>query len=397
MSYVDETGIYLDTFAETKDKFVSDLQEIFGEGVNVDNAARFGQVVNIFCERVADQNELIQLVANSQDPVSAVGVWLEQMVRINGIDKNEAEYSTATIRITASSSGTTVLAGDEIEDPDVGEPFAIDEDVLVAPSGTEIVSATAVNPGAIEAPANTLAKINNPRYGWAAVRNIADASIGALEESPADLRARRELAANQTGNSSPSAIYRKLADLDGVTEVAVLQNTDDTVNGQGIPAHSMWPIVNGGVESEVGKLLFENSGGGVGLYGNNSYNYDDPITGATWPIQWSYGVEVPIYVIVRTRKKVGYPSDGDALIKQNIVDFFAGEFTVNGSVIPAFSLGSDVEAARIYTPVNVIPGHEIVEILISTTPTPTASTTIAIAPDEYAGTDLAKISVVNVI
>jgi len=397
MSYVDETGIYLDTFDEVKTEFIDDLNEIFGEGVNTDNAARFGQLTNIICERVADQNELVQLVANNQDPVSAIGVWLEQIVRINGIDKNEAEYSTATVQITASGSGTTVLAGDTVEDPAVGEPFAIESDTTVAPSGTELVTATAVNPGAIEAASGTLTKINNPRYGWASVTNVADASPGALEETDADLRIRRELAANQTGNSSPSAIHRRLADIDGVTEVSVLQNTDDTTDSQGIPPHSLWAIVNGGVESVVGQTLFENVGGGVGFYGNNTYNYDDPITGDIWPVTWSYGVEVPIYVTVRTRKKTGYPGDGDALMKQNIVDFFDGNFTVNGSVIPAFGLGDDVVSSQIYTPANVVPGHEIVEILISKTASPTSSDTIEIVPDEYAGTELAKISIVNVV
>jgi uncharacterized phage protein gp47/JayE len=397
MSYVDETGIYLDTFDEVKNEFISDLNEIFGEGVNTDNAARFGQLINIICERIADQNELVQLVANNQDPVNAIGVWLEQIVRINGIDKNESEFSTATVQITASASGTTVLAGDTIEDPSVGEPFAIESDTTVAPSGTALVTAIAVNPGAIEAASGTLTKINNPRYGWVSVTNTADASPGTLEESDADLRIRRELAANQTGNSSPSAIYRKLADIDGVTEVSVLQNTDDITDAQGIPPHSLWAIVNGGVESVVGQTLFENVGAGVGFYGNNTYNYDDPVTGDIWPIKWSYGVEIPIYVTVRTRKKTGYPSDGDATMEQNIVDFFDGNFTVNGSVIPAFGLGDDVESARIYTPANVVPNHEIVEILISTSTAPSSSATIAITPEQYAGTDLVKISVENVI
>ena len=36
MSYVDETGMYLDTFDETKTKLISDLNEIFGDGVNTD-------------------------------------------------------------------------------------------------------------------------------------------------------------------------------------------------------------------------------------------------------------------------------------------------------------------------------------------------------------------------
>jgi hypothetical protein len=401
MSYVDETGIYLDTFDEVKTKLVADLQEVFGDGINTDNAARFGQLVNILSERISDQNELIQLVANSQDPTGAIGVWLEQIVKVNGIDKNEAEFSTVPVQLTANAAGTTVLEGDTFEVLSTGEKFAIDSDVTIAPSSSETTTATAINPGAVECDAALSVvggelKIDNPRYGFYNITTLADATLGALEESSGDLRIRRELAAQQTGNSSPAALYRKLADLDGVTEVKVYQNIDGTTDSLGVPGHSVWIILVGGVESEVAQTIFENIGAGVGMYGNNSAYYNDPITGETWLTKYSVGIEVPIYITVRTKKVSGYPGDGDARIKQNIVDFFNGEFTLNGEQIPAFGLGADVVSGRLFTPANVVPGHELVEVLISTTPTPTASTTIAITPEQYAGTDVAKIVITAV-
>ena len=400
-SYVDETGIYLDTFAEIKDALISDLKEIFGEGINADNAARFGQLINIISERVADQNELVQLVANSQDPTSAVGVWLEQIVRINGITKNEAEFSTVPLRLTASISGTTVLEGDTIEVASTGEKFAIDADTTVAPSGTEIVSATAVNPGQIAMDAGLSfsgggLKINNPRYGFANVESTADASLGALEETDQALRIRRELAAAKTGSSSVSAVYQKLADIDEVTEVKVYENINGTTDSLGVPGHSVWCILNGGNEADIAQVVFENVGAGVGLYGDNPYVYADPITGENWTVTWSFGSEVPIYVNVRTRKITGYPGDGDSRIKQNIVDFFGGNFTLNGSAVEGFGLGDDVSNGRIFTPANAVPGHQIEDIWISTSPGPTSGATISINPDEYAGVEIANITITNI-
>lgn len=395
MSYIDETGVYLDNFAEIKERWISDLQEIFGEGVNTDNAARFGQFINIVSERTADQNELIQLIANSQDPTAAIGVWLEQIVRINGIDKNEAEYSTVPVQLTANAAGCTVIAGDTFEDVDTGEKFALDTTTVVAPSATETATATAINPGSIECATGKLTIINNPRYGFASVSNNADATLGALEENSADLRIRREAKASQTGNTSPAALYSQLADLDNVTEAKVFVNKDSATDVEtGLPGHSMWPIVVGGTEEDVAATIF-NFWGGQGMYGNNTYNYPDPVTGATWPITWSYGVEVPIYIEVRTKKITGYPGDGDARIKQNIVDFFAGTFTVNGESIPAFGLSVDVSSGRLYTPCNVVPGHELIEIRISTSPGPTSTDTITITPEQYAGTEIANINIVD--
>lgn len=400
MSYIDATGIYLDTFAEIKEKWISDLQEIFGDGINTDNAARFGQLINLVSERVADQNELIQLVANSQDPTSAIGVWLEQIVRINGIDKNEAEYSTVPLQITATGAGCTVLAGDTVEIAATGEKFAIDTDTVVAPSGSEIVTATAINPGAVAmvstaTTADETLKMNNPRYGVSIIAATASASPGSLEESDQALRIRRQLAAEQTGNSSAPAIYRKIADLDGVLEAKVYQNIDNTTDALGVPAHSVWCITDGGTEADIAQAIFENLGAGVGMYGSNTYAYTDPITGKTWNVTWSFGSEVPIYIIVRTKKVLGYPGDGDATIKQNIVDFFSGDFTLNGVAVESFGLGDPVDSSRLYTPANVVPGHQIESILISTSPTPTASTLIELDPDQYAGATLANIEIVN--
>ena len=400
-SYVDETGIYLDTFAEIKDSLIADLKEIFGEGINTDNAARLGQLINIISERVADQNELIQLVANSQDPTSAIGVWLEQIVRINGITKNEAEYSTVPLEITATAAGCTILAGDTFEVAATGEKFAIDTDTTIAPSGSEIVTATAINPGAIEmsstvTTADDSLLVNNPRYGFSVASPTADASLGALEETDQALRIRRDLAASKTGSSSVAAIFQKLADMDEVAEAKVYQNVDGSADSLGVPGHSVWCIVNGGSEADVAQAIFENLGAGVGMYGDNTYAYADPITGETWDVTWSYGSEVQIYINVRTKKITGYPGDGDALIKQNIVDFFNGDFTLNGQAVSAFGLGVDVANGRLFTPANVVPGHQIEDILISTSPTPSSGATISIDPDEYAGTEIANIVITNI-
>ena len=397
MSTVDETGIYLDDFDTIKTKLITAWRAILGDDANFDDSTRLGQWVNDEAERLADQNELIQMVVNMQDPGSALGVWLEQLVKLNGIDKNEAEFSTTTLEITANTAGTTVQAGDIVTDPNAEstKQFAIDTTTVVAPSSTALVSATALEPGAVEANAGTLTKIVTPQYGWASVTNTVDATPGASEESDAALRQRRDLAARRTGNSSISAIYQALADLDGVERLKLYQNTSDTTDTDGIPPHSLWAIVQGATDAAIAEVIF-NRWAGYGLFGNTNYVYADPITGQSFTVTWSRPAEVPIYVTVRTKKNGQYPGDGDQQIQQNIVDYFDGNFTLNGTVIPSFDLGGDVVSSRLFTPANAVAGHDVQEILISKTASPTSSATIPLDPDEIAGTEIALITVESV-
>jgi hypothetical protein len=82
-------------------------------------------------------------------------------------------------------------------------------------------------------------------------------------------------------------------------------------------------------------------------------------------------------------------------MQQSIVDFFEGNFTLNGAAVEGFGLGDPVDPARLYTPANTVPGHQIEEILIGLSPNPTLSNVIELNPNQYAGTDTAKIVIVN--
>ena len=229
MSTIDETGIVIDRFDEVKTALEADFRSTFNSNIKLTPDSVFGQIISIIAERVSDQNEQIELAANTHNPQSAPGVWLSQLVKLNGIDRNEAIFSTVSLDVTANSAGTTIPVGFTVSDPSVGEKFAIDTQTVVAPNATVSVSATAVNAGFIEANAGTLTKIDNAVYGWASVTNPADASPGALEETDQELRIRRENA-SQGQSANVQAIFTALKDLDGVDLLRVLENSSGTTD-----------------------------------------------------------------------------------------------------------------------------------------------------------------------
>jgi uncharacterized phage protein gp47/JayE len=81
-----------------------------------------------------------------------------------------------------------------------------------------------------------------------------------------------------------------------------------------------------------------------------------------------------------------FPADGAAQIKQAILEYAAENFSV----------GDDVAASRLYTPINSIAGHEVNYLYIGTAPSPSGSTTIPIEFNRIASFDPANI-IINIV
>jgi len=396
MSTFDNTGLTVDTYQETKAAIEADLKAAFGESIRLDPQSVFGQIVAIISERIANQNELIQILSGNFNPNSANGTILSELVMLNGIERREAVYSSVSLTVTANSKGSTIPAGSQVSDPITGVKFATDSETVVAPSGTEQVSATAIEPGAIVAEAGSLTKIETPVFGWASVTNASAASVGSLEESDTDLRIRRHNAARANGAGSTGAIYSALANIDSVDLVSVLDNKTSETDSRGIPANSIWCVVRGGTDEEIAAVIYTAAPAGIGWYGSDYYDYADPITGQTFRVYWSRPVDVPIYVKVELHKTAAYPSNGDNLIKQQIVDYFTGAFDLDGTLIAPFSLGATIQASRLYSPINTVGGHSIHAVKIGLTNPPTSSADLVLASDELPTIDTASITVVGV-
>jgi uncharacterized phage protein gp47/JayE len=350
----------MDRQDEVLEKLIADLQDAFGENIRTTPDAVFGQIANIFAEVVGDQNELIETVANQFNPQTASGTFLSQLVLLNGIERKEAEFSSVSLSVTANAAGATIPAGSLVSDPVVGEQFATDIEVVVAPSATESVSATAVTAGPIEAAADTLTKIDTPVYGWEIVTNPAAAVAGANEETDPELRVRRTVAASQTGASTVAAIFTAVNNIDEVEDLKVFaNNTSSAVDG--VPPQHIFLIVLGGADNDIAQALFETVAAGIGYYNRGvpatsvDVNYSDPVTGDTYLIKFERPTDVTIDIDIDLDIDPEiYPPDGDDLIKAAILAYFEANQTI----------GVDLIRSRLYTPINTVPGHSILSVKV---------------------------------
>jgi hypothetical protein len=378
MAYIDETGMSVPTQAQVVATAVQRLQELLEGRLRKDATGPAHRICgNMLGEAKSEVLAALQDAVSALMPDRSYGEYLTELMRLNGIDRNESAYSTVPITVTAKSSGVPLVsAGTFIVGTEAGDNYVITEDMVIAPSATDTFSARSVDKGAFEADAGDITRIVEPKYGVASVTNLVAVTPGRTTESDPAARSRRWRTAKGVGMHHPSKIRSAL---EGSIRAVVWGGTAQAI------ADSLF-----GTYSGIGAVA-----AGIGTFGAQSVAVS--AEGQSSTIYYDVGTDIPIYVNVLTRKTVGrYPSNGDALIKSYILEFFNGDLEIEGETIEKFGPGETVSAARIYTPANVVPGHTIQAIYISRSANPSSTGDIVMDVDERAVCTEGLITVIGV-
>lgn len=394
MSELTENGLAMDRKPDVQEKLEARFRTDHGDNIRLTPKSQFGLETEVTADTVSITNELIETLNTMFDLDSAFGVFLEQLVRILGIEKKQAQKSQVTLTLTSNGAQSDVLLGDIFTDLSQTVSFALDAAHTIPAGGAIDVSASGTVEGPMVAEAATLTRIENPRAGLLSSINASRATVGWEAETTPALRGRAVRRAAKTSFVSASSYESNLANIDGVNQVIVHQNASSSVDALGVSPGFIWPIVNGGSDADIAETLFNSVAAGTGYHGSVSYLYTDPVRGTSQTVRWGRTIDVFTYILVGLRKKPEYPSDGDAAVKQKIVEFFDGDFMLDGSVVPGPVLGEDVSAGRLYSPVNSVAGHSIQFIYISRAAGPTSGADMPIAINEIAVTNSTIIDVV---
>jgi len=382
MSSIDSTGLTIDRLIDIISDYETTLKAAFGDNTKTDAQSVFGQLIQLFALAISDQQQLIQGVADSFNPNSAEGAALSTLVLLNGIQRQENEFSTVSLECIATADGCTIPAGSLVSDPATGVQVATDIDLVLAASATGNVSATAVETGAVSAALDTLTQIDTPVFGWASVRNPAAMTEGVNEETDTELRVRRAAVAERAGSGSVSSIYGTVSDVSGVDKLTVLANNGTVTDANGVEPTHVWVIVEGGSDADIAAAIFSKVGASIGLTGTTVVSHYDSVSKASYDVRFSRPSDIPIYIIVNLTVDSNYPADGDTQVENALIAYFE-----------TLDLGDDVVHSRLYTPVNTVAGHQIDSIYIGLAASPTGTANISIDVDELAVTDAAKIVV----
>lgn len=372
-----------DIITELEDSHKSE----FGPGINLSSESPLGQQLGILAEAFALIWELMEDIYNSPYPESSSGTSLDNSVSIVGLQRLDETYSTVTVRVYGAN-GTSVPLAFVVSVS--GNPNARFESTVadtIGSGGYVDIPFQAEEPGPVQAPAGSLTVIETPVTGVDSTNNALDADLGRDVETDQELKTRREESLQRAGTATVEGIRNKVAEVEDVENVTVVENTTLVTDSGGRPGKSYETVVLGGDEDDIAQAIWISKPAGIETYGSITKSVTDS-QGITHSIKFSRPTEKDIWIIINITPNTDpnegdlYPADGDDLVEEAVLEYGA-----------TFELGQDVVVNKFYTPINTIPGVIGIEILVGFSSPPTASANLAIEPDELAKFDSTRTTV----
>jgi uncharacterized phage protein gp47/JayE len=317
---IDANGITAPTYADILDFLKTKYRAIYGEDIYLENDSKDGQLLGVFAAAINDANSVSVAIYRSFSPSTAQDEALASNVKINGIKKNSASYSTADILIVGQAG--TPINGGSVRDQN-NNIWALPASVSIPPAGSITVTATCTTIGAIEAPAGTIDTINTPTRGWQTASNSADAVPGAEVETDAALRARQKISTAIPSLTVFDGIVGAVAGVPGVTRYRGYENDTDSTDSNGIPEHSISLVVEGGDSLAIANAIAAKKTPGTPTYGTTSQVVTD-IYGRPITIKYFRPTNAPITAVLTIKALTGYTSLVGTAAQQAIVDYING-------------------------------------------------------------------------
>lgn len=375
------------------------LLRLRGKKLNLDPRSVNGQYIGISVGSYNDIWQLLELMAAAQRPASATGQGLTDLAAITGTIR-KAATPTKVVCIAVGVSSTVIPLGSIVTNLSALVQFTTDAGVTLAPapawlashaypldtvvtnsghiyvaitagtSGTSGPTTTPAYPttiidgtviwayigdgdsiatlngtctvtGAIFASAFSASRIGTPISGWNAVANPNDATLGNDIESDENLRIRRVVELHSLSTGPLEAILAALVNTKDVIATTVFENTDNITNSDGVPAHSIEAVVEGGADADIRQTLFLNTPSGIQTYGLVSGSVTDS-RGRVKTIKFTRPTELDIYlniVLYADVKKL--PSDAIAIATQRVITYGEQYLTMGYDVEP-FAIGASI-------------------------------------------------------
>lgn len=385
---VTAAGCVRPTFADCLAYVQGSYRAIYGQDMVLDASSQDGQFMALLANAIHDANGETLAAYNSFSPATAQGTGLDRNVKLNGIRRKRASYSTVPLLIVGQAR--TVITGGVITDA-AGNQWALPPSVYIPDAGQVTVPATcqtigaiALSAGAIDT-ANAKGSIATVTRGWQSVTNVAAASVGQPVESDSALRQRQALSTALPSLSINDGLAGALAAISGVNRLKVYENDAGYPDANGTPGRSVAVVVDGGDPATIAQVIRLKKGS-AGTYGSTYVDVPDT-GGVAKRIRFFYLSQAPVAYAL-TVKNLG----GFTLSLQNQVTAALAAWS-NG-----LDIGEDVELDQAFAAAKLYDGtgsktFKIVGFTAGRLGQPTAATDVPIAFNEAAICDVSNIAV----
>lgn len=324
-----------------------------------------GQLIDSIAAIIADKDAEILYLANMFNPLTSEGIWQAALGQIYFLAPTTATPSVATCTCTGFP-GTVIGAGSLIQSTADGTQWAALDTQTIPSSGTIQIDFQCQTAGEISASAGTLTTIVTVTPGWDSVTNTASAVVGTLAETQLAFEKRRYNSVAINARGSINALYSALSALEGVLDLAVLENNTSSPvvkHGVTVPGHSVYITIVGGSADDIAGAIYRNKDAGCGTSGNTAITYTDD-TIALAPT-YNYYIERPdeleFAVTVTIRKTDATPADIVQMIKTAVVSNFNG-----GSTFSRVGTAQTVYSSRFYGDIIAAGANDLVSVTIGT-------------------------------
>lgn len=328
-------GLSIPAYPDILAYLIAAYQAIYGVSVYLGPDSADYQFLSIVALKIADVFQAVQLAYNDRSPATAIGSGLDAILKMNGLARLSATYSTALVTLTGNGTPAVITNG-VIRDVS-GFLWNIPTSVTIPSGGTINVTAIAQQAGNITAQAADLQYIQTPTSGWVSVTNGAAAIAGLPFEADSSVRARQAISVALPSNTLLQGTIAQIAATAGVTRLNVVENYTSATDALGNPPHSITAVVEGGTDLDVATAIYLHKGIGADPNGTTTVTVTDPLSGFTQAISFERPTYVPIYVAMTVHGLTGYSSAVLVAIQAAIVVYLA-----------SLQIGSEVVMSEFY-------------------------------------------------
>ena len=379
--YIDDTGLHVPEYVDIKTTLESAWRGIYGSDIYLEPDSQDGQLIAVFALALLDTYQAMEQVYQGFSPSTASGETLSRVVKMNGIRRQAGSYSTADVTITGTA-GTTITNG--IIADVAGQKWDLPATVVIPSSGQIVVTATAQDEGEITAQAGQITKIMTPTRGWQTVTNAAAATVGAATETDAALRLRQAYSVALPSSTILEGTLGAVLNVDGVSKATIYENDTNSTDANGIPAHSISVVAQGGSATDIARAIWLKKTPGCGTYGTTSEVISDS-NGIATTINFYRPTVSTIEATVTIAPEAGYVAATAQAIKQAVADY-----------VNALAIGADVSIARATAAaITAGPAYDVSSVTIGTVGGAQSAANLVIPFNGLATCDVDDITVVT--
>lgn len=302
-NYIGTDGLVTQDLEHINESLTAQFLNIY-KLANIEANSPDGQWLNILAQEKKDILDLVTTIYNNLDPDRVVGIPQQILYKLNGLTINAYTYSFVYVNVLINADVTLQGLDDNLEDADGtgytvkdgnGNRWILAETQVLAP-GVHTLNFRAAELGAITALPNTINVMETVIRGVTSVNNPAANYItGDQGETSAQFRQRRNRAMSVPTQGFLDSIESQMLNTPNITQCKAYDNKTNSTDANGIPAHGVWVIVEGGTSDVIGGIIYNNIPPGIPMKGNESETITKQ-NGNTETVYYDIPKDVSLYI-----------------------------------------------------------------------------------------------------